>query len=470
MVCMGTSLSDYREVSTTSKPFIRERSTGPFWYAKWYRSGKPVIRGLGRAWVVADGSGNWKPRRGKPVDGYLTETQAAREMLAAITKHDVEQTRLEADAETRRRDGITFRELATEYLTWLREVRDAKPSTLANHEYRLAEPGTPHKRGGGKAPGFLMGALGDKPISKITTKDVENTLRQVAATRSKTVIDESGKRTEVSAPVSARTVNAHRQLLSAVFNYAMRPGTYALAANPVRYADRRQEAERAPLVFYSVEQIEALARSLSSGAHRDADAQSVGDDELAARAAQDAQDAELVRIAAYTGLRRGELVALRWRDVDFVGHKLTVQRAVSGSVETSSTKSRRFRDVPLPDQAAAALDRLSRREDFTAPDEYVFVNRLGRRIDPTALRRRYERARDAAGLQPLRFHDLRHTYGSLLVAGGVDLASVKMAMGHSRITTTERYLHARPATEQAARFTAVFASDTSTAAKSALVA
>ena len=50
-------------------------------------------------------------------------------------------------------------------------------------------------------------------------------------------------------------------------------------------------------------------------------------------------------------------------------------------------------------------------------------------------------------------HDLRHTYGSLLVAGGIDLPSVKAAMGHSRITTTERYLHARPAAELADRFT-----------------
>jgi integrase len=113
--------------------------------------------------------------------------------------------------------------------------------------------------------------------------------------------------------------------------------------------------------------------------------------------------------------------------------------------------------VPLPDQAAGALDPLSQRGDFTSPDDYVFANRLGRRLDGSALRRRVERARDAAGLRRLRFHDLRHTYGSLLVAGGVDLASVKAAMGHSRITTTERYLHARSASELADRFTRALA-------------
>lgn len=85
-----------------------------------------------------------------------------------------------------------------------------------------------------------------------------------------------------------------------------------------------------------------------------------------------------------------------------------------------------------------ALERLSRRGDFTSPDDYVFVNRFGRRIDPVALTRRFGRAREAAGLAPMRFHGLRHTYGSLLVAGGIDLASVKSAMRHAQISTTER--------------------------------
>jgi integrase len=161
----------------------------------------------------------------------------------------------------------------------------------------------------------------------------------------------------------------------------------------------------------------------------------------------------IVRVAAYTGLRRGELLALRWRDVDFALSKIVVTRSVSADVEAASTKSRRTREVPLPDQAAGALHRLWQRGAFTTRDDYVFVNRLGRRLDGSALRRRVERARQAAGLRPLRFHDLRHTYGSLLVAGGVDLASVKAAMGHSRITTTERYLHARSASALAARFT-----------------
>jgi integrase len=175
-----------------------------------------------------------------------------------------------------------------------------------------------------------------------------------------------------------------------------------------------------------------------------------------------------VRISAYMGLRRGELIALRWRDVDWTGAKLTVARAISDGIE-GVPKSGRYRDVPLSDQAAAALERLSQRSDFTGPDEYVLCNALGRPLNPAALGRRYNAARDAAGLRPLRWHDLRHTFGSLLVAAGIDTVSVKAAMGHKRITTTERYLHARPATQQAASFTAAFALRSSAPAEDAPV-
>jgi integrase len=242
-----------------------------------------------------------------------------------------------------------------------------------------------------------------------------------------------------------------------VFSFGCQEATFALPHNPARAADRRPEPEPARLDYYSPEEVEALARALADGRHRDPNGAAVSPAEADARASEDRQDAELVRVAAYAGLRRGELVALRWRDIDFERRKLVVRRAVSGDVEASSTKSRRAREVPLADQAAGALARLSQRADFTSADDYVLCNRLGRRLDGSALRRRVERARDAASLRPLRFHDLRHTYGSLLVAGGVDLASVKAAMGHSRITTTERYLHARSASELADRFTQALA-------------
>ena len=341
-----------------------------------------------------------------------------------------------AEMEHQANAPVTFRQIAHSYLEWLTAVKAAKPATLRDHSYLLAEKDAGHRRASGVHRGTIMGALGDRPAAEVTTREVNALLRQVAATGA-----------------SNRTVNKHRQLICAIYGYATQEATFELIANPATMSDRRPEPERARLDFYSPEEVEQLAATLEAGLHRDSASVAVGSDELDARGAEDHQDAELVRLAAYTGLRRGELMALRWRDVDLARRKLIVSRAVSANIEASSTKSRRAREVPLPDQAADVLKRLASRDEFTGSDDYVFTNRLGRRLDGSALRRRFERARNAAGLRPLRFHDLRHTYGSLLVAGGVDLASVKAAMGHSRITTTERYLHARSATELADRFT-----------------
>jgi integrase len=417
------------------------RAGGLVYEAGWRHRGadgvlKTMKRRLGPAWLERDESGSLHRRRGRPKPGHLDGPAAiiAKDRLV----HEIERELAERAAAAERASNAptTFRQVAHAYLDWVERVGGAKPATLRDHRYLLAEPGSPHRRGAGTHKGHIMRALGDHAAVEVTTREINRLLAEVAA---------SG--------ASPRTVNKHRQLVCAIYSYGCKESTFALAHNPARAADRRAEPERARLDFYSPEEVEALARALTAGLHRDRTAPAVGPEEAAARAAEDRQDGELVRVAAYAGLRRGELVALRWRDVDFTLRKLVVRRAVSGGVEVASTKSRRAREVPLPDQAARALDRLSQRRDFSSPDDYVFVNRLGRRLDGSALRRRVERARDAAGLPPLRFHDLRHTYGSQLVAGGIDLASVKAAMGHSRITTTERYLHARSASELADRFT-----------------
>jgi integrase len=380
---------------TSARPFIRQRASGCFWYGKWSRHGQPVIRALGRAWAEPDGNGGWRRKRGRAPEAVLTEAEAAKRMLELMHEHDAEQTLLERNAEERRRRGVTFRELATEYLCWLEDVKGAKPSTLRDHRCLLAEPGQTYRRGRGSSPGLIMAALGDRPAREVMTREIEDLLRAIAGTG-----------------VAPRTVNKTRQLICAVFIYGARPSTYALRSNPAQHADRRREPDPAALAFYSPDQIEVLARALAAGAHRDPSRPALSPAEIKARARDDAQDAEIVRVAAYAGLRqRGELVALRWRDVDFAGQKIIVRRALSGETEVRSTKSRRARQVPLPDKAAAALERLHHRGEFTGPDDYVFASRLGRRLDPSALRRRFERARDAAGLEPLRFHGLRPRTG-----------------------------------------------------------
>jgi integrase len=406
---------------------------------------RTMKRRIGRAWLERSSRDGVVRRRGRVKPGFFDEHAAivAKDRLVRQVEgdlaHRVAKAKRVADA------PVTFREIAHAYLDWLGRVRDAKPATLRDHRYLLAEPGAAYRRGSGVHAGVIMSALGDHAAGEITTRQINELLDGIAATG-----------------VAARTVNKHRRLICAIYNYPAQAATFQLAENPAARADRRPEPERARLDYYSPKEVEQLARALENGAHRDVRRVAVEPSEIDARMGEDRQDGDLVRVAAYTGLRRGELIALRWSDIDISRRKVVVRRAVSANEETTSTKSRRAREVPIPDQAASALRRLAEREDFTTANDFVFVNRLGRRLDGSALRRRVERARDGAGLHKLRFHDLRHTYGSLLVAGGVDLAAVKSAMGHSRITTTERYLHARSASELADRFTQALRSSLTT--------
>lgn len=161
------------------------------------------------------------------------------------------------------------------------------------------------------------------------------------------------------------------------------------------------------------------------------------------------------RSLASPGSRQGELRALRWRHVRFENRTLVIVAAMSAGVE-SSTKSGKWRAVPLTREAFVVLDKLSRRDWFTGPDDFVFCGPAGDPIDDSALRRRYNAARDAAALPPLLFHPLRHTFATLAIRG-LDPATVQTLLGHSKITTTERYLHARPLNELAERTDKIFA-------------
>jgi integrase len=418
---------------------VAAKSDRSYYEAKFRYDGKQVKLRVGPAWLDRDpATGRWIKRHGRIKPGFYDERRAqdaSVEIVARYVADAAERGRIERE---RRTNGVTFREVAREYLRWLQDVKGAKPATLTDHGYLLAEPGVPKKRGEGVIAGHIMAALGDRPAAKITTREIEAVLSRIAATG-----------------VSARTVNKHRQIVSAIFGYGMRGSTFDLRRNPATDADKRREPHPGALVYYSIEEVEELARALADGWHRTAREQAMSVAEREAQHAEDLQDAEMVRVSAYAGLRLGELLALRWRDIDFAGQFITVGLAMSAGVETS-TKSGRVRRVPLVDPAAAALDRASRRSDFTDPDELVFCNVFGRTLDRSALRRRFRRAQVAAELRLLRWHDLRHTYGSLLAADGIDLVAIQAAMGHSALATTGRYLHARPASEQAARFTRAF--------------
>jgi integrase len=431
----------------TGSLVIRTGPSGdPYYEAKWRWQGGQVKRRVGPAWVVADGAAGWAPRKGRVPEGHYDEKRATVRMAALVEQHARGREEADRDDEARRNRAVSFRELAVAWLEWLSDVKGARPSTMRDYRSMLSEPGIKHRRGPGACEGRILAAFGDRAAKDITTADISAFLR---------ALDRSG--------VSPRTVNKHRQVLSAIFGYGRREDTYELPANPVSATDKRREPPAAALEFFEPDEIELLARAAAEGNHRKMP-DGIGADEIAARCTEDAQDAELLRVLAYTGLRVGEALALRWSDVDLAGRRLIVQRSVSAD-EEGPTKSWQVRYVPLADPAKDALERLHARGDFTQRDDYVFCGRLGGRLDASAVRRRYHKARRAAGLRHIKLHGLRHGAGSL-VARVSDAVFVQHFLGHAKLATTERYMHAKARPEDIDRLNRAFQSPADAPARS----
>ena len=149
------------------------------------------------------------------------------------------------------------------------------------------------------------------------------------------------------------------------------------------------------------------------------------------------------------------LRALRWRDVD-LGKRLIHVRRSYVQRDEGAPKSGRVRSVPIIDQVARALEELSRRKWATSDEDLVFCNEIGTHFEDSALRRRFYAARERAGVKPIRFHDLRHSVGTLAVQV-FPLSDVKAYMGHADIATTMIYVHHVPQVDAAVRLSKALA-------------
>ncbi len=268
----------------------------------------------------------------------------------------------------------------------------------------------------------LKPSLGRVPLAKLTPQHVQSMLNE-----------------RLHSGLSARTVAYIRMILGIAFGRALKLGF--IQRNVVRLVDRPNVTrhEIRPLTA-------AQARSLLT-------------------AAQGHRVGALFSVALALGLRKGEALGLRWQDVDLEAGTLVISGAlqrIGGKLERTQTKnesSRRMLRLPAVAVKVLRDHRVRQMEERLLAGEkwrdsgLVFTTTFGTPLDPRNVLRQFARVLKAAGIAYLRFHDLRHSCATLLLAQGVPARVVQDILGHSAIyVTMDIYSHVMPSMrEDAAR-------------------
>jgi integrase len=264
--------------------------------------------------------------------------------------------------------------------------------------------------------------FGDTALDKITPSRVEGF---VAAKR------REGKAT--------KSILNYLGLLHSIFAFAERRGL--ASANPVASIDKPdRSAATADIRFLDATEVDALLAAVPDDPR--------GPTERA-----------IYLTGAMTGLRQGELLALRWQDIDWSAGRIRVRQSfVRG--EFGTPKSRRStRSVPLADEVAGELERHFQRSQYQHDNDLVFGHpHTGDPLDRSRLLKRFKAAAKRAGLQSVRFHDLRHTFGTRMAAVGVPLRTLQEWMGHRDFKTTLIYADYQPNEHEAELVQRAFAS------------
>jgi integrase len=140
---------------------------------------------------------------------------------------------------------------------------------------------------------------------------------------------------------------------------------------------------------------------------------------------------EIITVALHTGMRLGEILNIRWQDIDLFRKTITVLK----------TKNKDPKTIPMTDTLFALLQDKAK---VVSMSGYLFVTQNGTKIRSRNLQREWYKVIDKAKIENFRFHDLRHTFATRLVQSGVDLYTVAKLLGHRDISTTQRYAHHYP--------------------------
>ncbi|MEX2106536.1 MAG: tyrosine-type recombinase/integrase [Solirubrobacterales bacterium] len=327
-------------------------------------------------------------------------------------------TRKQAEAELRRLIGevqvkpqageaLSVAEVSVRYVAHAKR-RGRKPSTIANIESETRV--------------HLAPFFGERSMDSIRPADVLDLIGTL-----------EGKG---HSPKTIRNVVA---TLSALFNFAKAPQRRWAAENPCEGLELPAVPESTEIRFLSLEEVGAAIANVPKGIYQ-------------------AIDRAMILTAAMTGLRKGELVALRWRDIDWPAARIRVrQNYVRGQFGTPKSK-RSTRSVPMADEVGGELERLFKRSRFQGDDDLAFTL-TGEPLPKANITRRFRKALKAAGLDDSRrFHDLRHTFGTRMAATGeVPMRTLQEWMGHRDLATTQIYADYAPSVNEGQMIARAFA-------------
>jgi integrase len=332
------------------------------------------------------------PKRIRGTRDGLTQAQAEAELRRVVR---------EVESVPNRGERITVED-AGQALIAVRRDAGRKRSTVEGYESIVTQ--------------HIVPFFGGRTVDRIERRDVEAYAAALA-------------RRGLAANTRINNLN----LLSSIFELAVLRGW--AVRNPVRGVTRPRGGSADPDIHYlTMEEVEAVLRAIP-------------DDELGR------SEWPLYLAAVMTGMRKGELLGLRWGDVDWEAKRIRVRRSyVRG--EFGAPKSRRLsRSVPLTDRLAGELQRLSNATSFTADEGLVFAHpasrKMGTPLDGSKALKRFKEALVRAGVRDVRFHDLRHTFGTRMAAAGVPMRTLQEWMGHRDFATTLVYADYTPSEHEA---------------------
>jgi integrase len=303
-------------------------------------------------------------------------------------------------------DRLAITEAAAEYIADARR-RGRKRSTLSNIESEVRV--------------HLAPFLGKKSMQAVTRTDVRDLLA---------ALEQKG--------LAAKSIRNVVATMGALYKFAMHPDRRWAAQNPTEGVALPAAAGGHDVRYLTPAEIRTLLDHIPAGIYRDS-------------------DRAMFAAAAWTGLRQGELRALRWEDVDLSARRVRVRRSVVLGEVDAPKSARAVRSVPLTVELAKALEELRGRSRFAADGALVFGHPQSGEVQPRAnIGRRFASALEAAGLPPRRFHDLRHSYGTAMAAAGVPMRTLQELMGHRDHATTLIYADYSPNPHEAAMAEAAF--------------